>query len=404
MDSIDRCRACGSGDLEQVIDLGQHRLSDFRETRDEVPAYPLTVVLCGTCGLAQLTHTVPRDLLYHPRYSFKSGVSEAVRYDLGLVVALARRFVHDPVSWLDIASNDGTLLAQVPPDAYRVGIDPLRQFAAEARTHADEIVVSFFDPALFGGRRFDVVTSVSMFYDLDNPRAFVSGVREVLAPGGVWVIQQNHLVQMIENTSVDNISHEHLAYYSLETLMPLLSDAGLRVVDVGWSSVNGGCFSVVVTHDDDYGWKWHAHKRIDMMLRREERARLRDPRTWHLFNQRVTAELSKLNNLVMAERASGKTFQVYGASTRGGTIWQAAGLTHWDIEAVVDRNPAKVGRWMSAINVPIISEVAMRADPPDYLLVGPWWLRDSFVEREHAYLAAGGRMVFPLPTLEVVTG
>lgn len=401
MDSIDRCRACGSGDLEPVLDLGQHRLSDFREDREEPPSYPLTVTLCGGCGLAQLTHTVPPDLLYHPRYSFKSGVSEVIREDLGRVVAFAREFVRAPRSWLDVASNDGTLLAQVPEGVRRVGIDPLEQFAAEARTHADEIIVGFFDVNHFDPReKFDVITSVSMFYDLDDPLGFIDGVQRMLARDGVWIIQQNHLLQMIENTSVDNVSHEHLAYYSLETLLPLLRNWGMDVVDVAWSTVNGGCFRVAVQH----AGRRVPHERVGMMLRREARANLRDPETWRVFNERVTAELAKLTNLVIAERAEGRTFQVYGASTRGATIWQAAGLTHWDIEAVADRNPAKVGRWMSAIGVPIISEVAMRRDPPDYLLVGPWWFRDRFVEREHAYLAAGGRMVFPLPRLEVVTG
>lgn len=395
------CRSCRSGDLVSVLDLGEQHLSDFREDDSRPSRYPLHLVVCGSCGLVQLDHTAPSAELYHGNYSFKSGVSDGIRADLADVVRSALDRRPDARTWLDVASNDGTLLSYVPPAVHRVGIDPLEQFAAEAREHADQVITDFFRPSYFGaGDRFDVVTSVSMFYDLDDPDAFVAGVAGVLAPRGVWVVQQNYLPAMLDATSVDNVSHEHLAYYSLTTLSPLLERHGLRVNHVTMSPVNGGCFRTVITRRDDA----LRHPSVTATLLDEERRGLRDPElaVYARFAARARERLHTLYDLVDEVVEGGESVYVYGASTRGGTLWQAAGLTPRHLPFVVDRNPAKVGRWMSALGSPIISEEDARERHPEYMLVGPWWFRDVFLKREADYLRSGGKLIFPLPDVDVV--
>lgn len=398
------CRACDEPLPAAVLDLGNQRLSEFRDDPSVSEALPLEVTVCPRCALVQLRHTAPPDDLYHDRYSFRSGVSEVVAADLVANVATGLRSLHrEPRAWLDIGCNDGTLLGYVPSKIERVGVDPLRHLRDDALRHADRVVTGFFDPTDFEPRSFDVVTSISVFYDLDDPRRFAADVERVLAPGGVWVIQQNYLPLMIENASLDNVSHEHLTYHTLGTLEWVLKSAGLRVIDALQVPVNGGCLRTVVARADEH----QPHPHVAVLGRTEIVDGYTDPVdvTAHLgdLSRRADRALRELRRLVTETVAYGGNAYVYGASTRGAVLWQAARLDSRVLTKVVDRNPEKVGRYMSAIGAPIISEDEFRRDPPDLAVVGPWWLRDAIVERERDYLAAGGRLVFPLPELEVVS-
>ena len=392
------CRSCGHG-TETVLDLGDHYLPDFTDPgTPRGPKYPLRLEQCPACTLLQLAETTPRGELYHERYGFKSGVNEAIRADLAGVVRYALAAKPRAESWLDIACNDGTLLSQVPPDTYRAGIDPLRQFADEAREHAKVVVSDYFSPDYFC-ERFDVITSVSMFYDLDDPNGFVRDVASVLAERGVWVIQQNYAAAMLERNAVDNICHEHVTYFSVTSLMPLLERHGLQIADVAYSDVNGGCFRTLVTRRGDRA----VMPSVREALAAEEAAGLGEAETWVRWGAAVRAELAKTRELLGDLSCAGERVLVYGASTRGGTILQMIGAGPELLPAAVERNPAKVGKVMNAAGIPVISEEEMRADPPEWLLISPWFFREVFIEREAEYLKNGGRMVFPLPRFEVVT-
>jgi SAM-dependent methyltransferase len=391
------CRGCGH-ETEEVLDLGLHRLPDFTLPGDLTgQSWPLRLVHCPACTLLQLADTTPRSVLYHERYGFRSGVNEAIRADLADVVRYALAAQPGARSWLDIACNDGTLLGSVPAGIHRTGIDPLAHLAAEAMQHADVVISDYFRPEYFL-EPFDVITSVSMFYDLDDPAGLARGVASALAPDGAWVIQQNYAAAMLERNAVDNICHEHVTYFSVTSLLPVLAAAGLEITDVGYSDVNGGCFRTLASHRGERP----VQASVEHALAAERAMGLGDPATWTAWGQAVLGELAKTRRLLDDASAAGERVMVYGASTRGGTILQAIGAGPALIEAAVERQPAKVGKVMAAAGIPIISEEQMRADPPQWLLVSPWFFRDVFLDRERAYLEAGGRMVFPLPRFEVV--
>lgn len=398
---IETCRSCDSTDLETVVDLGYQWLSDFRPEPGLPEQWPLQLVLCRACGLAQLSVTTPRELLYHDRYGFYSGVNEGIRRDLQSIVRFAlRRFdVQGPREWLDVGCNDGTLLSFVPEGVTRVGVDPVSKFAELARQHADAIEVGYFNAGAFDKGQFDVVTSISMFYDLEDPRSLIEGVKQVLAPDGVWVIQQNYLPSMLTSNAVDNICHEHITYWAMKPLVRLLEDCGMTVVDVYYSPINGGSFRVSVCHEG----RRFPRPMVYRWVRDEGLGGFDQPESFRRFEQRVGWQIDDLRALVQTVTSWGEKVYIYGASTRGAVIWQAAGLGPDLIQYAVERNPDKVGLWYSPIGVPIISEEQAREDRPEYMLVGPWWFRDQIVEREAAYLDAGGKLVFPLPEFEVVS-
>jgi len=261
------------------------------------------------------------------------------------------------------------------------------------------VVSDYFSPDYFC-ERFDVITSVSMFYDLDDPNGFVRDVASVLAERGVWVIQQNYAAAMLERNAVDNICHEHVTYFSVTSLMPLLERHGLQIADVAYSDVNGGCFRTLVTRRGDRA----VMPSVREALAAEEAAGLGEAETWVRWGAAVRAELAKTRELLGDLSCAGERVLVYGASTRGGTILQMIGAGPELLPAAVERNPAKVGKVMNAAGIPVISEEEMRADPPEWLLISPWFFREVFIEREAEYLRNGGRMVFPLPRFEVVDG
>jgi hypothetical protein len=387
-----------------VLDLGDHYLADFinpGESRGY--AHPLRLAICQWCTLLQLTVTVPRTTLYNDRYSFRSGTNEAIRNDLASVVQYALGAERHPASrpgrWLDIASNDGTLLSFVPRQWERSGVDPLKHLAGEAWQHATRLITDFFSPWYYTGRYFDVVTSVSMFYDLDDPDQFACGVRDVLARDGVWVIQQNYALDMLHRKAVDNVLHEHVTYFSVTSLKPLIERHGLEISDVAYSDVNGGCFRVIAGRRGVRP----VRQSVSDALAREDAARLGEARTWAAWGCEVRAELASTRDLLLWAQATGKRVCLYGASARSGTFLQMIGAGPDLIGAAADRSEAKAGKVMASTGIPVISEEQMRADQPDYLLVGPWYFREVFTERERDYLKAGGSMIFPLPQFEVVT-
>lgn len=393
------CRACGQPmPVETIFDLGEQYLSDFGDTRQyRPPKAPLALKRCKPCGLVQLSHTVSRSQMYHDHYGYRSGVNAGIRANLWEVVQQGLDYVPEGQAWLDIASNDGTLLSYVPRDWIRVGVDPVKMFAPEARRHANRIIDDYFSTLHFAEHeRFDVITAVSMFYDLSDPAAFIYGVTKLLAEKGVLIIQQNYLPDMVSANSFDNICHEHLTYFDLATLEPLLHQFGLQVLRVDRSPVNGGCFRTVIGHSGALP----VEDSVQQM--RDQEAALDLP--WDGFRKRSQMIIEEIRNQVARAWEKGQPVYIYGASTRGAVIWQAARLTSRSVTAAVEIQSQKIGRFYSAVDgIPIISDEEMRR-LPGLTLVGPYWHRGLFLDQEQEYMKDGGRLLFPIPQVEVVGG
>lgn len=392
-----KCRSCHSAKLVEVLNLGEQYLSDFREDDSKPSKYPLVAVICEDCLLVQLDTTVPQAEMYHGNYGFKSGISDSIKNDLKDVVSTALEYHDNPRFWLDIASNDGTLLSYVPQSIYRVGVDPIKKYCEEAEQYANKIVNAFFS-ADEVSLTFDVVTSVSCFYDMPDPNKFVGDVVKVLANNGIWVIQQNYLLATVEQSAVDNFCHEHLEYYTLLSLEPLLERHDLEVIDVSTSTVNGGSIRTIVANKGQYPVQDSVKRQRAIELDAE----LDKVTTYLEFAAKAIDNIDGLRKLVDNIKKENKTIAILAASTRGATIWQCAGLTEKEIEYAVERNPEKVGRYFSAIGVKIISEEEFRKLKPDYAIIGPWFFADEIIEREALYLKEGGRLIQPLPQLTIL--
>lgn len=408
------CRVC-HGALEPILDLGEHHVSDFPRPGDpQGPRAPLELVLCRRCLLLQLRHSVDPDLMYR-NYWYRSGTNQTMRVALSDIANKAEVLIglQEGDAVLDIGCNDGTLLAAYRTGGItRVGIDP-SNVAELSRKVADKLAVDYFSArayqALMGERRAKLITSIAMFYDLEDPNAFVADIKKVLDPDGLWIIQMSYLPLMLKANEFGNICHEHLEYYALHSLEYLLHQHGFEIVDVELNDINGGSLRAYIRNQGadpaafgDNTYRALALDRVAHMRDSEIRLGLGDITAYAEFGQRVARIKEDVVGFVREKVGRGKRVYVYGASTKGNTVLQYFGLDHTLISGAAERNPDKWGRLTIGTNIPIVSEAEARQANPDYFLVLPWHFLEEFMAREHDYLTAGGRFIVPFPYFTLI--
>jgi len=407
----ENCRVCGSNNLVPIISLGSQCLINFTDSSDTVPTAPLELLFCDKknsgCGLLQLKHTVPSDLLYR-KFWYRSGINQSMRDALQEITNSIETIVplqpNDIV--LDIGSNDSTLLRSYKTDGLRlIGFEPAENLMTEANVGTTKIINNFFNynefNENFANEQAKIITSISMFYDLEEPNKFVEDIVKILDEDGIWIIQMNYLVTMLENNAFDNIVHEHLEYYSLNSLEYLLSKHNLEVFDVSKNNLNGGSIRTYVKHKNCD--KYQITKRVQEMRNNEKKLELETSKPYIDFSNRIQKLKNETYEFINNETKNGKKVYVYGASTRGNTLLQYYNLDSKLIKAAAERNPEKWGKKIVGSNIPIISEEQARNKNPDYFLILPWYFIDEFLEREKNYLDSGGKFIIPLPEFKLVT-
>lgn len=408
------CRVCGSGKLIPVLSLGEQYATNFVEKSEEdYPKGPLELVLCsvkdGGCGLLQLRHTLDHAVLYR-KYWYRSGISTTMVKALADVVASAEKLLKLSLGDIvvDVGSNDGTLLRQFKaPGLVTVGFEPsnLWELGVEGTS---KIIHGYFNyeafKRAFGDRKAKLITSIAMFYDLEDPNTFVADVEKCLDKDGLWIIQMNYLGLMIENNTFDNISHEHLEYYSLLSLENLLNRHSMEPFDVELNDVNGGSFRMYVRHK---GGKIKglagAEKRLKRLKYQESQSGFTESRTYFEFARRIERTKKDVMNFLNQETKRGKRIFIYGASTRGLVVLQYFGIDKKLIEAAVDKNPDKWGKYIVGTGIPIISVEKYRKEKPDYLLVLPYHFIGEIKEQERDFMEQGGKMIVAIPKFRVIS-
>lgn len=404
---LKRCRVSGSETLVPVLHLGSQELTGvFPQPGEAVTSGPLELVWCPDSGLLQLGHSFDPGEMYGDNYGYRSGLNGSmVRHLTHKIGHLERLADLKPgATVLDIGSNDATSLkAYATPGLKRVGIDPT---GAKFRAYYPDgiaLVPDFFTAANFhkvSSTSADIVTSIAMFYDLDDPIAFARDIATVLAPDGLWHFEQSYMPAMLRTVSYDTICHEHLEYYSLEVVRKILEAADLKLIDVQMNGVNGGSFAVTVTHKSSS--RAANTPVIEWLLGQEERMGLGTVRPFREFEDRVYRHRADLQRLLKTLAADGRRVLGYGASTKGNVTLQFCGVTTDEVPAIAEVNPEKFGRETPGTRIPIVSEAEARAMKPDYFLVLPWHFKENILQREQEYIAGGGKFIFPFPEIEII--
>ncbi|WP_344919995.1 class I SAM-dependent methyltransferase [Streptosporangium oxazolinicum] len=402
------CRICGNRTLLPVLDLGTQALTGvFPASLDQVvPTAPLELVKCSPdgCGLVQLRHTADLSLMYGDNYGYRSGIRPYMINHLHGKVARLTGMVDLGSSdlVLDIGSNDSTLLRGYPADGPTlVGIDPTGEKWREYYPGHIELIPDFFSKAVFaeryGDRKAKIVTSIAMFYDLPDPVGFMADVRDILTDDGVWMVEMSDLASMLGTLAYDAVCQEHLEYYALGQIEWMAERVGLTLTSAEHTDANGGSLCLTLVKDPA------RHKvdaaSIDRMRRRETDLELDTMAPYETFARRVREHRDELRAFLDDSRAAGKLTLGYGASTKGNVVLQYCGIDSGDLPCIGEVSPGKHGCFTPGTGIPIVSEEDAKARRPDQLLVLPWVHRNGFVEREGEFLAGGGKMVFPLPSV-----
>ena len=405
---IDRCRVSGSRNLVSVLSLGEQALTGVfpPDAKTPVTDGPLELVWCPDSGLVQLAHVYEPTEMYGDNYGYRSGLNGSMVRHLTNKIAHLERVadLKAGATVLDIGSNDATSLkAYKTPSLKRIGIDPTG--AKFRQYYPDDIalVPDFFSAKNFNSAskdRASIVTSIAMFYDLEDPVQFAREIAQVLAPDGIWHFEQSYMPSMLRMTSYDTICHEHVEYYSLGVVKRILDAADLKVVDVQMNAVNGGSFAVTAAHKTSS--RVANDTIVDWLLAQEERMGLATPKPYRDFEDRVFRHREDLRRLLTALRDDGKKVLGLGASTKGNVVLQFCGIGPDLLSGIAEVNADKFGHVTPGTHIPIISETEARAMKPDYFLVLPWHFKDGIVSREAEFLAAGGKMIFPFPEIEIV--
>jgi len=410
------CRVCGSHALTRVITLGdQYLQGSFVKPGKEMPPsrkIATSLVRCDpmkdekACGLLQMEYTVPPEVLYSA-YWYRSGTNNTMRNHLQEIAENAISILNkDNAIILDIGCNDGTLLSYYPPGYKKFGIDP-SDVAQEVSLDNCRVIQDLFPSdellKILQGEKCYIITSIAMFYDLENPIEFVQGIKQVLAADGIWIFEMSYMPTMLKMNSYDTICHEHLEYYSLAIIEYILKQAGMKVFNATLNDINGGSIRCYATHANNFTYKKEEYLQNIKLLRQEEfDLELDTDKPYKNFQDRINVHKEELNSLLKKFKKEGRKVHVYGASTKGNTILQWCGIDNRVIEVAAERNPDKYGAYTIGTEIPIVSEAESRAMNPDYYLVLPWHFKPEIVEREQEMLKKGVGLIFPLPDIEIV--
>lgn len=412
--TIQQCRICGNTNLVSLINVGEQALTGVfpKSTSEQVSIGPLELVKCHplkddkVCNLVQLRHFYNLSEMYGLNYGYRSGLNQSMVKHLRQIVdyILSNTTLNSGDLVIDIGSNDSTLLQNYPLDCQLIGIDPTGvKFAKYYPAHI-QLIPDFFSPQLAEtkllGLKAKVITSIAMFYDLENPVSFAKAIATVLDEKGVWVFEQSYLPAMLETNSYDTICHEHLEYYSLAQIEWILEQAGLKILDVSLNDVNGGSFCITAGHPHHEGWGKDSH--IVALQAQEKQLHLDRLDAYIPFKNAIDTHKEALLDLLRQLKQEGKTVLGYGASTKGNVVLQYCQLTAQDIPCIAEVNEDKFGAFTPLTHIPIVSEAEAKALKPDYFLVLPWHFRASILAREQEFLNQGGKFIFPLPHIEIV--
>jgi len=399
----DNCAACG-GELRDFLDLGASPPANrFPATADERETwYPLQVAVCGACWLIQLREVIPGPELYGDDYGFRTGASPAaVRYFGEMARGLLTRYPDQARRrTVEIACNDGTLLEHfAAAGCPALGVDPVQPAAAEAIVRGLDVIAEPFTAVAAAQIRnmsgpAGLVIACNVAAHVADPLDFLAGVRTLLGPGGVAVIEFQDAEKLIAGCQVDHVYHEHRFFYALRSFARMALKAGLTVMDWERTPAQGGSLRVTLTPDRDWAVPLPASN--PWLESWEPYAGLQD---------RALYMKMRLLELIGAERDAGRTVAGYAAPAKAVTLLNWCGLGPDQVQWVEDRTPGKTGRYTPGSHIPVCSPGIRPGDtahsisrpPPDTYLLFAWNYASDIIRREAEFLAGGGRFIIPGP-------
>ena len=394
---IKKCRLCKNQKLKQIYNFGNHFVSNFvnkASIKKGVKA-PLNLVYCKKCHLLQLEHSAPQEIMYKKFYWYKSGITKTMRDGLKeLYKDIKRNCKIKPGDViLDIGANDGTFLKYFKQDKIiTIGCEPANNLKNELKKNCHYMINDFWHTKHMKKiptkhQKLKVVSAIGMFYDLEDPSEFIKHAADALDDDGIFVAQLMCSHSMFKTNDLGNICHEHLEYYSYNSLKYLFEKNGLKIFKMSENKINGGSYRI------------YCKKNIKKSIKYKEKASYSEIIK---FVKRVKQNKQRTVKFIKKNNKLGKKIFLYGASTKGNTLLQYYGLTNKEIPFAAERTKVKWGKYTIGSGVKIISEENARKLKPDYFFVMPYGFINEFIKREKKWLNSGGRFILPYPNFKIL--
>jgi novobiocin biosynthesis protein NovU/D-mycarose 3-C-methyltransferase len=393
------CRACGANDLSEILSLGDLPPANAyvppSELGEPEPRFPLSLRLCGRCGMCQLGHVVPADSLFRSYLFFTSSSLRMIEHFSLLMTQNADEFVGPGGLVVEIGSNDGSGLASLQQRNVRVlGVDPSRNISVMAAARGVPTIAEFFTEALANeivrvAGRAELIVGCNVLGHIDDLDDVCRGLKTLLAEDGAFVFEVPYLGDMLDRTEYDTIYHEHLSYFAIRPLAHLFQRNGLRLDQIQFFPVHGGTLRGTVVHGEGRS------PAVEELIAAELDRGLGDRETYATLALRVDEQRVALRQRLEDLRAEGKKVIGYGAPAKGSVVLNFCGIGTDLLPVVLDSTPAKQGLHVPGTHQPILPPSALEDERPDVLLLLAWNHADEIVAREHEFRARGGRFLTP---------
>ena len=395
---INKCRLCFSNELKKIHSFGNLYVSNFvsKNNINKGIKAPLNLVYCKKCKLLQLEHSAPQEIMYKRFYWYRSGVTSTMKIALKDIYLSVKKLKilkkNDTV--LDIGANDGTLLKYFKKNHITVGCEPAKNLIHELKKNCDVVIDGFWNSKNFNKayknkkfRKPKIITAIGMFYDLEKPSDFIKAAYNALDEDGVFIAQLMCLDSMIKQNDLGNICHEHLEFYSYDSLKFLFETNGFKIFKIEKNSINGGSYRV------------YCNKKNIKSIKIKEKTSLLDIKR---FIKNVKDNKKKCLQFLNDAKKKKKNIFIYGASTKGNTLLQYYKINKNLIPCAAERSPEKWGKYTIGSGIKIISENDARKLNPNYFFALPYGFIDEFIKREKKWINNGGKFILPYPNFKVV--
>ena len=407
-----KCRHCSAELKLSLVDLGSAPPSNAYLTEPSLHApekwFPLRVLVCQDCWLVQTEDFAQADELFDAEYAYFSGFSDSwLAHSEKYVSDMVQRFDLNTESHVvEVAANDGYLLQYFKTrDIPCTGVEPTASTAAAARAKGITVVEDFFGVRLAkelisAGKQADLTAANNVLAHVPDINDFVAGFSVLLKPQGIATFEFPHLFKLITENQFDTIYHEHFSYLSLSAVERIFKANGLSVFDVQEHTTHGGSLRVFAQRSDT--GKQSRNASVDALLQLESAAGMCSSAYYSDFQNKTEQVKNGLMEFLLQAKKKGKSVAAYGAAAKGNTLMNFAGVRPDLISFVVDRNPAKQGKYMPGSRIPILAETAITQRRPDYVVILPWNLRKEVMTQLDYINAWGGKFVTAVPSLQVM--